>query len=226
MLATRLQDTGIHWRFKKTDATYRRPASPRMSDTYATSLSTQPEWPSHYTYPQHGETVTFSHSFERKNDLPNLRVSSSAGDRSNSLDVQVKEEDDSPLNQHQSRDRGKSPQNKAQSTGLIHRQGHHSVFDITRASGSFHAEPPATTNAAGESLEPDQRCSSQGVELSSPEESFLGTKDEDDDVMDDDDLFDGDGDQLHRPQTAAERTAARRKMKRFRYSAKSVLNET
>ena len=41
-------------------------------------------------------------------------------------------------------------------------------------------------------------------------------KDEDDDAFDDEDMLDGDDAQEERPMTAAERTAAKRKMKRFR----------
>lgn len=55
------------------------------------------------------------------------------------------------------------------------------------------------------------------------EEAVIG-KEEDDEVVDDDDMIEGDGDvegegedeAPNQPQTAAERTAARRKMKRFR----------
>lgn len=59
------------------------------------------------------------------------------------------------------------------------------------------------------------------------DDSALG-KEEDDDVLDDDEMLDGDGDGdgdgegSSHPQTAAERTAARRKMKRFRYVPESL----
>ena len=42
-------------------------------------------------------------------------------------------------------------------------------------------------------------------------------KDEEDDMMEDDEMVEAEGEAPSRPQTAAERTAARRKMKRFRY---------
>lgn len=47
------------------------------------------------------------------------------------------------------------------------------------------------------------------------EEGAIG-KDEDDEVLDDDEMVEGEGETTAQPQTAAERTAARRKMKRFR----------
>ncbi len=43
-----------------------------------------------------------------------------------------------------------------------------------------------------------------------------GVKDEDEEVLDDEEMAEGEGDVPSQPQTAAERTAQRRKMKRFR----------
>ncbi|KXJ92754.1 hypothetical protein Micbo1qcDRAFT_50819 [Microdochium bolleyi] len=62
---------------------------------------------------------------------------------------------------------------------------------------------------------------SQGIHSSSPtapfdHEGMLRTKDEDDLGDEDDDMLDVEGEISGRPMTAAERTAARRKMKRFR----------
>jgi hypothetical protein len=51
-------------------------------------------------------------------------------------------------------------------------------------------------------------------------EGQAGVKDEDDDILDDEEMLEGEGegegDAPPQPQTAAERTAQRRKMKRFR----------
>lgn len=47
-------------------------------------------------------------------------------------------------------------------------------------------------------------------------DSFATIKEEDEEILDDDDV-DIDGEVTGRPMTAAERTAQRRKMKRFRY---------
>lgn len=54
-------------------------------------------------------------------------------------------------------------------------------------------------------------------DISQEQDDTVMSKEEDDDLVDDDDMLDIEGDgESSRPMTAAERTAARRKMKRFR----------
>ncbi|KAK5627157.1 hypothetical protein RRF57_002872 [Xylaria bambusicola] len=93
---------------------------------------------------------------------------------------------------------------------------------------AVHEEPLASTETAQLAIEPNPPTSAPAkqdphtsLDAGGNEEAILG-KEEDEEVVDDDDMIEGDGDgdgedeTPGQPQTAAERTAARRKMKRFR----------
>ncbi|RYP72160.1 hypothetical protein DL771_004394 [Monosporascus sp. 5C6A] len=84
-------------------------------------------------------------------------------------------------------------------------------------------DPLASTDTPGLARGPTQRESAIAVErgqvISTDQggnENAVVEKEEDDDVLEDDEMVEAEGEQPSQPQTAAERTAARRKMKRFR----------
>ncbi|RYP20613.1 hypothetical protein DL765_002684 [Monosporascus sp. GIB2] len=93
---------------------------------------------------------------------------------------------------------------------------------------SIKAEPAqddslASTDVPGLARGPNPRESDIAVErgqvISTDQggnENAVVEKEEDDDVLEDDEMVEAEGEQPSQPQTAAERTAARRKMKRFR----------
>jgi hypothetical protein len=94
-----------------------------------------------------------------------------------------------------------------------------------------HEESSTSTETRGMSLgsNPLSSVSSagQGSETApshSGNEGQAVIKEEDEEVVDDEDMIEGevDGDAQTQPQTAAERTAQRRKMKRFRYITRTV----
>ena len=220
MLATRHYDNHhAPWPLENpNEASSRRPISPRMSDHYAPSLSTQPEWHGDYTYSQPSEEVNFAHPFERNNHgLPQLRDSPSAAhDKEAHNSVRPREGERSPHGSHLSRDPGQSAARDI-STGLGHQSQHHrDSVDSESLRESIHAGRVGAINVSGGSSEPDAQFRNRGGSLPTPDERFPTLREEDEDAIDEDDVLDGEGDPPQHPQTAAERTAARRKMKRFR----------
>lgn len=219
MLATRHYDTNhAPWPLETThEASSRRPLSPRMSDPYAPSLSTQPGWHGDYSYPQHHEEVGFPHSFDRNHGISQLR--NSEIDREPHSVARVKDEERSPHVQQLGRDIGQSPLVRDMSSGIVHQNQHHrGSLDSESLRESIHIGRNASGNIPGVNSEQDLHFRNREASLSAPDERFSILKEEDEEGIDDDEALDGDGDPLH-PQTAAERTAARRKMKRFRYMA-------
>ena len=190
-----------------------------MSDHYAPSLSTQPEWHGDYTYPQHHEEVNFSHPFDRTHGLSQLRESPSTGvDKDSHSATRVKEEERSPHGPHLGRDLGHSPLGRDLSTGLVHQPQHNrGSLESESLRESLLAGRGVSTNAPGGNPESDLHFRHRGASVPVHDERFSALKEEDEDALDDDDALDGDGEQSQHPLTAAERTAARRKMKRFRY---------
>lgn len=221
MLATRHYDTNhAPWPIENpNDVASRRPLSPRMSDHYASSFSTQPEWHGDYTYSQQSEEVGFAHPFDRNNHgLPQLRdlPSGSSGKDSNSLE-RMKEEESAHHGSHTSRDPGQST-SRDMSAGLGHQPHHYreSVDSSESLRESIHPGQGGAVHMSGDSSEADLQFQNRGGSLPTADERFPTLKEEDEDAIDEDDVLDGEGDQPQQPQTAAERTAARRKMKRFR----------
>lgn len=220
MLATRHYDANhAPWPLENPhEASSRRPLSPRMSDHYASSLSTQPEWHGDYTYSQHSEEVNFAHPFDRNSHgLPQLRDSPSAGNDKEAHNLaRVKEEERSPHVQHMGRDTALSTSRDV-SAGTGHQPQHHSgSVDSESLRESVHAGRGSSINASGASSESDAQFRNRGGSLPTPDERFSALKEEDEDAIDEDEALDGEGDAPQHSQTAAERTAARRKMKRFR----------
>ena len=207
MLVTRQYDTeNSHWPFSKYDPTSRKSTGPRMSSHYDAAVPTPSDWRGQYPYLEQSESSIFSQSFgQNGNDNKSSSSHSATESDSNVLGIQLKEEPASPRSQMFR----SSPLSKSLSMAQ-------DDADVTRSIGSMRAESPVRSGTYRLSLSLDSAPSTgHGSEISSgltgPREKSTSPKDEDEIVFEDDEGMDVDGEQ-----TAAERTAARRKMKRFR----------
>lgn len=236
MLVTRHLDTEQnHWS-SKFETAFHKSTSPRMS-SYDGHLSTQPDWQGQYSFLPPVESNIFAQPFEQQG-------SGSSSNHDVSSQQQQQQQQQRPSSAHNSNldNPSQAAQGTLHSPMSHHRvldplglrqpkaesppQGHSDVQGSRYAikAESAHEESLASTDAHGHPLGPSGMSSAsatgQGqVETSSDpagnDEAALG-KDEDDDVLEDDEMVEADAEATTQPQTAAERTAARRKMKRFR----------
>ncbi|RYO80350.1 hypothetical protein DL766_007794 [Monosporascus sp. MC13-8B] len=227
MLVTRQCESEQHPWSSRFEALFSKATSPRMS-SFNGPLSTQPDWHGHYSFLPPGETNIFPQSFE---PIPGSSTNSNATVQQRLASAQ----EDAP-----------DAQNRSSLSGLASDTGHSRPLDPlglrqpkaesptqksaeTRDSTySIKAEPPqddslASTDAPELARGPNPRESDIAVErgqaISTDQggnENAVVEKEEDDDVLEDDEMVEAEGEQPSQPQTAAERTAARRKMKRFR----------
>lgn len=198
-----------------------------MSSNFDAPLSTQPEWQGQYSFLPPGDN-TFSQPYEHvsnTNDNPN---NSSAQPRTtatdaNTTDINVKCEENSgsplchqrsldplglrkqpsPIREHQ------EPQNEPYPVKSAESIPDESLASTDTATGvSMGSNPLSSVSSAGPSQDghPPQQVAGEGQEH----------KEDEEDIVDDEEMGDGDGEMPAQPQTAAERTAQRRKMKRFR----------
>lgn len=211
MLAAQHHDAKhAHWPVGLIDTTFSKDHQQRMSKVLSTSLSTGSEWQVPFPLSEQDVEVNLSASFNPTQDAAAQCVTTSKMEiHPREMDVVVKEEEDVNSNS----------------------------FPITRTQHSNSEQRDGPNEEASSQFEDREKCESQpqnsrlhfgsfrGAEQSSaewlapeasggPEDHLLSLKDEDDEGMEYDD--EGDADISGRPLTAAERSAARRKMKRFR----------
>jgi len=204
---------------------------------YDGSLSTQPDWQGHYSFLPPGEGGIFGQPFEQvtnstdDNDAASQPRSSNT--RDNNLDTHGQASSSalsSPTSHHRALDPLGLRQPKAEPT--TQEEPDIPGTGYTVKVGAIHEEPLASSEAPHARLEanppipaPSTEQNPRGRLSIGGNEEMIVEKDEDDEVVDDDDMVEGDGDgdgegggedTPNHPQTAAERTAARRKMKRFR----------
>lgn len=183
-------------------------------------LSTGTDWQGSYSFLPPGEHGIFSQTYDQPGNSQSQTQPRSAATDSN-LDIEVKVEAHSPHDHRRSLDPLGLRQQKQPSP--IPEQVEPQGDDYAqKAAETVQDESLLSTGASGMSVDsnPLNSISSGGQ---APEtgasqggnEVDLIPKDEDDDVIDDEDMLE-EGDVAPQPQTAAERTAARRKMKRFR----------
>lgn len=205
--------------------------------TYDGSLSTQPDWQGHDSFLPPGEGGSFfGQPYEQVSSSSN---NNDAASRPRSSSTQIINLDahgqtssstlSSPISHHRVLDplglRQSKPESATQEqpgmTGPTYRPKSETIHEDTLSSSqatqhALEANRPVSAPPA----EQNRRISSS---VCGNEETLIG-KDDDDEVLDDEDMEEGDGEgegdgedgTPNRPQTAAERTAARRKMKRFR----------
>ncbi|KAI1308795.1 hypothetical protein F5Y03DRAFT_383230 [Xylaria venustula] len=235
MLLTRLPETEqSHWS-RKFETTFQKSTGLRMS-SYDGSLSTQPDWQGHYSFLPPGENSIFGQPFEQvpsssnDNDVTSQRRSSNI--QNNNLDTHVPTSS-STLSSPSSRHRVIDPLGLRQPKTEPTAQEQPSLpgTSYTIKTEIVHEESLASAGPAQLAIESNSSISVSSakqdphasLEVVGIEETTVG-KEEDEEVVDEDDMIEGDGDGEgegedevpSQPQTAAERTAARRKMKRFR----------
>ncbi|KAK6064336.1 Homeobox-leucine zipper protein HDG11 [Seiridium cupressi] len=225
MLVTRQPDTeSSHWS-SKYQALLHKPTSPRMSN-FEGPLSSQPEWQGHYSYLPPGEPNIFAQPFQQVSG-PNASNNAATVPPPSSVPNAVEASNQSgpgaaksPVTQSHPIDpqglrapKVESPVNEGAESPVV-ANGIKTESIQEESSESVAPAGPTNLNALG--------STEQGQEIShvqSGHDDAVLSKEEDDDIVDDDEMLDVEGDgevDMNRPMTAAERTAARRKMKRFR----------
>ncbi|KAH6655100.1 hypothetical protein BKA67DRAFT_534039 [Truncatella angustata] len=220
MLVTRQPDTeSSHWS-SKYQTLLHKPTSPRMSN-FEGPLSSQPEWQGHYSYLPPGEPNIFGQPFQQTSNTAALPRPSST---TNTVDEQAGRSGPATAS---------SPSAHAESQGRRAPKLESPVNDATETrvaingikaenvqeEASVIATPIEPTSLNAQSSSSSTGHARDNTQAQSGNDDTILSKDEDDEIVDDDDMLDveGDGDgETGRPMTAAERTAARRKMKRFR----------
>lgn len=209
MLVTRQCEIGRNtWSPSKLKAVYRDVAPPRMSNFEA--LATQPDWREQYSpFTLSGESGVLQPSFEQSNSADvgghdrgqQQSATQSHLEPQQNFDAVQQDTQPSTLNEH-------LEVTSVGSDGQINNQIHDgslvSAESRSLSLGSL-ANPASNAPQQTSMVANDEGAVSQ-----------LDLKDEDDD-LDDDEMLDAE-DGAIAPQTAAERRAERRKMKRFRYS--------
>ena len=229
MLVTRQCEAEQHPWSSKLEAAFQKPTSPRMS-SYNGQLSTQPDWHGHYSFLPPGETNIFAQPFEPlpapnsdNNDASTQRRPEGAQEDTPNSQPQQSQSRSSPyVTQNRSLDPLGLRQPKAESPVREPSDNRDTTYAIKSESAQDDSltsrGTPALTH--GSSLVEPASSVGPGQEIatsqSGNEESLIEKEDEDE-VMEDDEIVEAEGEVPGQPQTAAERTAARRKMKRFRY---------
>lgn len=218
MLVSRQFDTEYsHWPFSRHDSSPHKPQSRRMSNCYDSALSTPTDWQSQYPYLERRDSNVFSQSFgQNSNDIDPLHSRSSTEHGSNPLGIHLKKESASPLAGEVSQQ-----SNLASPTSKVSKMVQDEL-PLPLATGSIIVKSPASVEVCRLSFGSDPLSSVSsalhGSETSPSHRSqrarTTSSKDEDEVDYDEEDAIEMEGD--HPCQTAAERAAARRKMKRFR----------
>ncbi|KAK6219783.1 homeobox domain-containing protein [Colletotrichum tabaci] len=233
MLVTRQFDTTeqSHWSYSKFETPLQKSPTtpPRMSNQFEAPLPTPPEWQGQqYSYLSGPENNVFSQAYGAGNETSEATQPRTTAGATAQVDTHTKQqqqntgldsrgasdplglrqvkqptpedepEDRQPQQQREQR-QGSQPSEKTAETALLESAPLTEMQSQTMSSNSTSLAEQEAEAAAAAQMDNDE------ANLS---------KEDDDDVLDDDDMLDdGDG----TPQTAAERTAARRKMKRFRW---------
>lgn len=230
MLVTRQFDTTeqSHWSYSKFETPlHKAPTTPpRMSNQFEAPLPTPPEWQGQqYSYLPGPENNVFSQAYGAGNETSDASQPRTATGAPAQVEIQTKQEpglenrgtaDPLGLRQVKQPTPEDEPEDRQQQQQQQQEQRQASQ-SLEKTAEPVSQEPTASTDMQGQTMISNPASSAElGADAPSSQmdhdEGSL-SKDEDDDVLDDDDMLDdGDG----TPQTAAERTAARRKMKRFR----------
>ncbi|ROW02854.1 hypothetical protein VSDG_01860 [Cytospora chrysosperma] len=232
MLVSRQHDSvQNHWSMSKHETIYHKPvSSPRMSNNFDAPLSTQSEWHGHqYSFIPPGENPIYaqpySHGTASNGHSDSRARPRSAADTGGAMDVEPKAETSSlssSLSHRRSADAMSLRQQREQSP-TAEQSAAHSELYAHKAADSTNEGSVASRDTRGMSLgsNPVSSVSSagQGPELppsQSGNDDPSGKQEDDDEVIDEYDMAEGDGEAALQQMTPAERTAARRKMKRFR----------
>lgn len=188
-----------------------------MSSHFDSQLSTQGDWQGHFPcLPP--DSNGFSQSYETGNEPAESSRPRSIGDEHGQPGIDSAADQSSQINRPQEGDTSTlehlpTPEQTDQQTDTC---------SATTTASMKNGASPSTSRAglamATEPLNSSSGTTGQGICSSIPGangDNFPPIKEEDDEILDDDDV-DVDGEVPGQPMTAAERTAQRRKMKRFR----------
>lgn len=223
-----------HWSISKLETIFHKPSnSSRMSTNYEPPLSTQSDWQGQYSsFLPPGDTSIFSQPYEHVGssaEHSDSQAQPRPGTASNNpLDVENMKSETvtmgSPLAHRRSLDPLGLRQPKPASPIQEHPEEQGKQYP-QKHEESAQDDSLASTETPGMSLgsNPLSSVSSTGHTSDIPashqeNDAQAAIKDEEEEVLDDEEMLEGDGDGEvpSHPQTAAERTAQRRKMKRFR----------
>lgn len=226
MLVTRHTPTEQNpWSKSKFETAFHKSAeSLRMSNNF--DAVTQSDWQGQYSFLPPGDNNIFSQSYEHVTSSSTENADSQAQPRSatapNILEVEAPKSENSPLGHRLDPLGLRQPKQPSPIPEHPENQGEQYA---QKAAETVHEESLASTETPGMSLgsNPLSSVSSagQGSEIApshTGNEGQIIVKDEDEEVVEDEEMIEGemDGEAQPQPQTAAERTAQRRKMKRFR----------
>lgn len=230
MLVSRQHDSEQNpWSKSKYETPLHKPtSSPRMSHHYDTPLSTQSDWQGQqYSYLPPGDNPIYSQSYEHgqahHGETGSQAQPRSAANASGAMDIDSKSDRNTlspPLRQRRSEDPSGLPtQRRLSSTAELPLTPRETYAQQATESTNGRSATPADTSAISTGSNPGSSVSSaeQSSDLPGQAHGDDPVKQEDDEDELDDDEMDGEGDGITAEMTPAERTAARRKMKRFRY---------
>ncbi len=221
MLATRHTATEQSpWSISKFETAFRKSADKlRMSTNFDTV--TQSDWQGQYSFLPPSDNTIFSQPYEHVTSSTD-NSGSQAQPRSVAAPLEVPKPENSPLGHRLDPLGLRQPKQPSPIPEQPETQGDQYPPKAELA----HEESSTSTETPGMSLgsNPLSSVSSagQGSETGpshSGNEGQAAVKEEDEEVIEDEEMIEGEGDgeAQTQPQTAAERTAQRRKMKRFRY---------
>jgi hypothetical protein len=215
MLVTRQCDTGRNtWSSSKLEAIYHSAASPRMSNFEP--LSTQPDWREQYsTFPLSGESGLLQPSFEpstasngtEERQAQRIEHVRPALEHRHSLGPLRVETQQAPIVERPESAPGVC--GNQVNNDLPRDESHIATEPNALSLGSLASNPFISASSA---TVPPSTIANNGEENTNIE-----LQEEEDEEDDDDDMLDVEDGSA--PQTAAERRAERRKMKRFRYAS-------
>jgi len=212
MLVTRPFDTGRNtWSSNKLVALYPHAASPRMSNFEA--LPPQPDWREQYSpFPLPGENGLLQPSFEQQSSSTNVPDSHS---QSGSARPQLEHRHSiGPLRKDsQSTPKIERPDSAPADSGLQNNSSLRNDSLVSTDTAALSLSSLGSNPLSSASSAPTQQGTLTNIEEGETQPEL---KDEDDEDDDDDEMLDAEEGSSTVPQTAAERRAERRKMKRFR----------
>ncbi|OLN85000.1 Homeobox-leucine zipper protein HDG11 [Colletotrichum chlorophyti] len=237
MLVTRQFDSTeqSHWSYTKFETSAHKPPTtpPRMSNQFEAPLPTPPEWQGQqYSYLPGPENNVFSQAYAAGNDASEASQPRTATGASSQLGIQTKQENNNtgldsrgpadPLGlRHQMKqptpdEEPEERQQQQQQQQRLEQEERQESQSLEKTTASEPREGSAQADTQSLAMASHSTPSEHGADAPSAQvdnEGVSPSKEEDDDVLDDDDMLE---DANGQPMTAAERTAARRKMKRFR----------
>lgn len=213
------------WSKRKFETPFHKSSeSLRMSNNF--DAVTQSDWQGQYSFLPPGDNNIFSQPYENASSNENAETRAqprSVTTPSIALDAEAPKPENSmlghrldPLGLRQPKHPSPIPEQpesqEEQYAQKTAESAHEALLVSTETPGlSLESNPLSSVSSAGQGSEVGPNHTVNEVQVA--------VKEEDEEVLEDEDMLEGEaeGETMPQPQTAAERTAQRRKMKRFRY---------